>query len=173
MPSVGDSVTIWLLAIGGFLGVVLLTIWRSRMMRQRRRALALALIGEIVAILRTVETHSVIDELAQAAHAEAAELSKLEGFSLPRFSTYEANANKLDLLSGSLVRQIAYFYARMGVLADELKALVRPVITPERRKTGAKNLLPEIEDALSVGDEILRGLRRLIGPRRPASISRA
>jgi hypothetical protein len=171
MPSFDDS--IWLLVIGAVLGIVLLIIWRITTIRHQRQALALALVGEIVAILRTVETHCVIEELAQATHAELADLSDLDGFNLPRFSAYEGNASKLDLLGGSLVRQIAYFYARVGVLAGELRALAGPVLSQERRKAAAEKVLPEVEDAVRVGDEILRGLRRLIGPRRPVSISRA
>jgi hypothetical protein len=160
MPSIDAAVTIWLLATGALLGIVFLTVWRSTTIRHRRHALALALIGEIVAILRTVETHSVVEELTKAAHAEMAELPGLGGLDLPRFSAYEANASKLDLLGGSLVRQIAYFYARIGVLAGELRALAGPVVSQERRKAAAEKVLPEVEDALRVGDEILKGLRR-------------
>jgi hypothetical protein len=171
MPFVDDLM--WLWAIGAALGIVLLIIWHMRTIRQQRRALALALIGEIAAMLRTLEIHSVVDELEHAAHAETVELPRLAGFNLPRFNAYEANANKLDLLDGSLVRQIAYFYGRIGVLPGELGALAGPLISQERRQAAAKKALPELDDALRVGDEILRGLRRLIGPRRPFSISRA
>lgn len=152
--------------------LTLLSGWglRDLTMRRARRNLASALIGEIVAVLRVVETHDPVGQLARVIERPA-EPSDPTAFSLPMFTIYQGNADKLAWFRSPLPRQIAFFYARLAGLALDFPSLAAPAT--EARAEQARRTLAELQQTLELADDVLRGLRALVSRRRPSSISRA
>jgi hypothetical protein len=131
--------------------------------RQERRSLASAFVGEIVAVLRAVEEHDVLNALEQALRSDAAPL--LPRLTLPHLAIYEADAGKLDRLPAPLPRQIAYFYTRLLSLQGDLAELgVAPASGPAAgsRDERIRHTLNELRETLDLADDILRELRPLL-----------
>jgi hypothetical protein len=149
-------------------------VWRDISRRRMRRSLASAFIGEIVAVLRIVEVRDVVSKLARDAEGPGdAELS-LAGFSLPQFTVFQASAGRLTWLRSPLPQQIAYFYARLGVLTDDLRAIATPSdAAAEARPEHARRTLAEIRETLDLADDILRALQIFVSKQHHRSISRA
>jgi hypothetical protein len=101
-------------------------------------------------------------------------LDELGAFTLPRFSVYESNADRLDLFDASTQRQIVYFFTRAGSLAGHLHALA--ATNKESRelcKQHAIDAQKEINGLWELGDDLLRDLRKLVSKKQPVTISRA
>lgn len=137
--------------------------------RREVRCLASAFIGEIAAILRVIETHDVVSALERAS-GSATGVHTLPSLQLPPFTIYMSDAAALDKLPLPAPRQIAYFYAQIASVQNDLGAL-----TAEREDNAERRrcVLSELKEALALGDDILRGLRPLISRRYPASLTRA
>src|SRR5580692_8420218 len=91
--------------------------------RRSRRGLASALIGEITAVIEGMERFEEVRKLEDMEIGADEHLDELGAFTLPRFSVYESNADRLDLFDASTQRQIVYFFTRAGSLAGHLHAL--------------------------------------------------
>jgi hypothetical protein len=101
-------------------------------------------------------------------------LDELGAFTLPKFSIYESNADRLDLFDAATQRQIAYFFTRAGSLTGHLHALASTGNgSTELCKQHAIDAQKEINGLSQLGDDLLRDLRKLVSKRQPSTISRA
>src|ERR1700687_3900236 len=91
--------------------------------RRSRRGLASALIGEIAAVIDGMEGFEEVRKLEDMDIGAEQHLDELGAFTLPKFSVYESNADRLDLFEAATQRQVAYFFTRAGSLAGHLHAL--------------------------------------------------
>jgi hypothetical protein len=87
-----------------------------------RRGLASALIGEIAAVLDGMERFEEVRKLEEMEIGAEENLDELGAFTLPRFSVYESNADRLNLFDAAIQRQIAYFFTSAGSLAGHLRS---------------------------------------------------
>jgi hypothetical protein len=93
---------------------------------------------------------------------------------LPKFSVYEANADRLDLFDAAIQRQIAYFFTRAASLAGHLHALASiGNESKELCRQHAVEAQKEINGLSELGDDLLRDLRKLVSRKQPCTISRA
>jgi hypothetical protein len=157
--------------------MVSLSNWSLHNLTHRReiRNLASAFVGEIAAILHLIETHEVVAMLEQALEASD-RATALPNLTLPPFTIYTVDAGRLDELPFPAPRKIAYFYAQIASVQDDLARLaVEPV--PEGSAGGRRGrircVLTELNDALALGDNILRDLRPLLSRKHQASLTRA
>src|ERR1700722_12571399 len=86
----------------------MLLLGRSR----SRRGLASALIGEIAAVIDGMEGFEEVRKLEDMETGAEEHLDELGAFTLPKFSVYESNTDRLDLFDAAIQRQIAYFFTR-------------------------------------------------------------
>jgi hypothetical protein len=101
-------------------------------------------------------------------------LDELAAFTLPKFSVYESNADRLDYFDAALQRKIAYFFARAGSLAGHLHALASTKNeSRELCKQHAIDAQKEINCLLELADDLLRDLRKLVSKKPIKTISRA
>jgi hypothetical protein len=139
-----------------------------------RRGLASALIGEIAAIMDGMEGFEEIRKLEDMESGADEHLDELGAFTLPRFSVYESNADRLDLFDAAIQRQITYFFTRAGGLAGHLHALASTKNeSRDSCKQHAIEAQKEINGLSELGDDLLRDLRKLVSKRQPGTISRA
>jgi hypothetical protein len=142
--------------------------------RRSRRGLASALIGEIAAIIDDMEGFEEVRKLEDMEIGADEHLDELGAFSLPKFSVYESNANRLDLFDASTQRRIVYFFTRAGSLTGHLRALSSTnkdsTALCERHAIDAQK---EINDLAQLGDDLLRDLRKLVSRKQSRTISRA
>ena len=139
-----------------------------------RRGLASALIGEIAAIIEDMEGFEEVRKLEDMETGADEHLDDLVVFTLPKFSIYESNADRLDLFEASMQRQIAYFFTRAGSLAGHLHALASTrTNSKELCKQHAIDAQKEINGLAELGDDLLRDLRKLVSKKQPCTISRA
>ena len=139
-----------------------------------RRGLASALIGEIAAVIDGMEGFEEVRKLEDMEIGADEHLDELGAFTLPRFSVYESNADRLDLFDAGIQRQITYFFTRAGSLAGHLNALASSQKdSTELCKRHAIDAQKEINGLSELGDDLLRDLRKLVSKRRPDTISRA
>ena len=86
------------------------------------------------------------------------------------------DAARLDQLPFPAPRKIAYFYAQIASIRDDLTRLAAEP-APERqvaeRTERIRRVLTELNDAVTLGDDILRELRPLLSPKHQASLTRA
>lgn len=75
-----------------------------------RRGLASALIGEIAAVIESMEAFEEVRKLESMEFGAKEHLDELAAFTLPKFSVYESNADRLDFFDAALQRKIAYFF---------------------------------------------------------------
>jgi hypothetical protein len=157
--------------------MVSLSNWSLHSLTHRReiRNLASAFVGEIAAILHLIETHDVVSMLEKALDTPD-RAAPLPNLTLPPFTIYTVDAARLGDLPFPAPRKIAYFYAQIASIQDDLARLVAEPI-PERpagdRLGRIRGLLTELNDALALGDDILRELRPLLSPKYQISLSRA
>lgn len=139
-----------------------------------RRGLASALIGEIAAVMDSMERFEEVRKLEDMAIGAEENLDELGAFTLPAFSVYASNADRLDLFDASVQRQIAYFFTCAGSLAGHLHALASTKKeSKELCRQHAIDAQKEINDLSELGDDLLRDLRKLVSRRQPTTISRA
>lgn len=136
-----------------------------------RRGLASALIGEIAAVIDGMERFEEVRKLEDMETGAVENLGELGTFTLPRFSVYESNADRLDLFDPALQRQIAYFFTCAGSLAGHLHALAstRKEAT-ELCKQHAIDAQKEINGLAQLGEDLLRDLRKLVSKKQPTTI---
>jgi hypothetical protein len=139
-----------------------------------RRGLASALIGEIAAVIDSMEGFEEVRKLEDMEFGAEEHLDELGAFTLPKFSVYESNADRLDLFDAALQRQIAYFFTRAGGLAGHLHALA-PTKNESKElcKQHAIDAQKEINGLSELGDDLLRDLRKLVSKKQMKTISRA
>src|SRR6266853_116233 len=139
-----------------------------------RRGLASALIGEITAVIDSMERFEEVRKLEDMAIGAEENLDELGAFTLPAFSVYASNADRLDLFDASVQRQIAYFFTSAGSLAGHLHALASTKKeSKELCKQHAIDAQKEINGLSELGDDLLRDLRKLVSKKQPKTISRA
>jgi hypothetical protein len=139
-----------------------------------RRGLASALIGEIAAVIDSMERFEEVRKLEGMEIGAEENLDELGAFTLPAFSVYQSNADRLDLFDASVQRQIAYFFTSAGSLAGHLHALASTKKeAKELCKQHAIDAQKEINGLSELGDDLLRDLRKLVSRKQPTTISRA
>ena len=157
--------------------MVSLSNWSLHSLAHRReiRNLASAFVGEIAAILHLIETHDVVSMLEKALDASD-RAAALPSLTLPPFTIYTVDAGRLDQLPFPAPRKIAYFYAQIASIQDDLARLAAEPV-PEGVAGGRRGriqcVLAELNDALALGDDILRDLRPLLSPKHQTSLTRA
>ena len=153
--------------------MVSLSNWSLHGLTHRReiRNLASAFVGEIAAILHLIETHDVVSMLEQA--LDAPDRTALPSLALPPFTIYTVDAGRLDELPFPAPRKIAYFYAQIASIQDDLARLAAESIPAGDRLARIQGVLTELNDALALGDDILRELRPLLSPKHQACLTRA
>jgi hypothetical protein len=82
------------------------------------------------------------------------------------------DAAKLSELPLPTPRKIAYFYAHIASIQDDLARLATEP-GPGRRTERIRRVLAEFDGALALGDDILRELRLLLSPKHQKSLTRA
>jgi hypothetical protein len=100
----------------------------------------------------------------------------LPSLTLPPFTIYTVDAGRLDQLPFPAPRKIAYFYAQIASIQDDLARLAaEPVVEGAAggRRGRIRCVLAELNDALALGDDILRELRPLVSPKHQTSLTRA
>ena len=157
--------------------MVSLSNWSLHSLTHRReiRSIASAFVGEIAAILHLIETHEVVSMVERALDASDSTVS-LPNLTLPPFTIYTAEAAKLDELPLPVPRMIAYFYAQIASIRDDLTGLATEPVSESsvgRRTERIRRVLTELNDALTLGDDILRELRPLLSPKHQKSLTRA
>jgi hypothetical protein len=139
-----------------------------------RRGLASALIGEIVGLIEDMEGFEEVRRLEDMDIGADEHLDELGAFTLPKFSVYESNADRLDLFDAATQRQIVYFFTRAGSLAGHLHALASSnKESKELCKQHAIDAQKEINGLSELGNDLLHNLRRLVSKKQPETISRA
>ena len=141
--------------------------------RREIRSVASAFVGEIAAILHLIETHDVASMVEKALDASAVALPNL---TLPAFTIYTADAARLDELPLPVPRKIAYFYAQIASIRDDLTRLATEPVSESSvgsRTERIRSVLTELNDALALGDDILCELRPLLSPKHQNSLTRA
>jgi hypothetical protein len=150
-------------------GTILFFRWRLG----RRRSLASGFIGEIVAVLRALETRDVVAQLGRLAVKEGDRKQSAYGLELPPCVVYQANIRRLIWFRSPLPREIVYFYTKMAGVAEELRALAGPAVPTDTRVEFVRSVMVDIGEVFELGDALLRRLRPLVSKRRSSSISRA
>jgi hypothetical protein len=151
--------------------------WSLHSLTHRReiRSIASAFVGEIAAILHLIETHDVVSMLEKGLDASDRSAA-LPNLTLPPFTIYTADAAKLDELPLPVPRQIAYFYAHIASIQDDLTRLATEPASEAPavgRIERIRRVLTELHDALALGDDTLRELRQLLSPKHQKSLTRA
>jgi hypothetical protein len=142
--------------------------------RSRRRGLASALIGEIAAVIDSMEGFEEVRKLEDMEFGAEEHLDELAAFTIPKFSIYESNADRLDVFDAALQRKIAYFFTRAGGLAGHLHALASTKNeSKELCKQHAIDAQKEINGLSELADDLLRDLRKLVSKKPIKTISRA
>jgi hypothetical protein len=121
-----------------------------------------------------MERFEEVRKLEDMAIGAEENLDELGAFTLPAFSVYASNADRLDLFDASVQRQIAYFFTSAGSLAGHLHALASTKKeSKELCKQHAIDAQKEINGLSELGDDLLRDLRKLVSRKQPTTISRA
>lgn len=134
--------------------------WVERERRLAASHLAEALIGEISAVLESIETQRLID-LLEKTKDDRSTIDALHSFALPRFIAFEANAARLDRLPGSIERTVINLFDRWSALKAEVNGAIGPAGDPKR-------VLGEINESLKLADEVLLALRPIANSRSQA-----
>jgi hypothetical protein len=103
-------------------------------------------------------------------------LVALPNLTLPPFTIYTADAAKLDELPLPTPRKIAYFYTQIASIQNDLTRLETESVSGSSagsRTDRIRCVLTELNDALALGDDILRELRQILSPKHQKSLTRA
>jgi hypothetical protein len=154
-----------------------LSIWSLHSLTHRReiQSIASAFVGEIAAILHLIETHYVVSMLEKGLDSSDGPFA-LPNLTLPPFTIYTADAAKLDELPLPAPRKIAYFYPQIASIQNDLTRLATEPVsegTAGSRTERLRRILTELNDALALGDDILRELRPVLSPKHQKSLTRA
>ncbi|HEY5066889.1 MAG TPA: hypothetical protein VIJ04_18940 [Xanthobacteraceae bacterium] len=142
--------------------------------RREQHGLASALIGEIVAAMEAVERSSAVQHLHPASTADDRLTLDFTDFALPRLAVYEANVGRLGLFNAPLPRELSYFYTRLNNLPQRLRALrTPPNSSPDEQKLRARIAIGEIDQTMTLGNDLLRSMKGFVSRKRHDSISRA
>jgi hypothetical protein len=130
--------------------------WSLHSLTHRReiRSLASAFVGEIAAILHLIETHDVVSMLEKALDASDSAVA-LPKLTLPPFTIYTADAAKLEELPLPAPRKIAYFYAQIASIQDDLTRFATEPVSEGlagSRRERIRCVLAELNNALALGD---------------------
>jgi hypothetical protein len=131
----------------------------------RRRNLANAFLGEVLALVEAVEAYEDFDRLKVAAEGTLKSLADFQVFAPPRFVVYENSVGHLGIFNSPLQHGVILFYTRLQRLVDYLNALPSFATSPETSKQCARAALTEISGTIVLGDELVRSLRRFVIPR--------
>jgi hypothetical protein len=151
--------------------MVSLSNWSLHSLTHRReiRSIASAFVGEIAAILHLIETHDVV-AMAEKALDACDGTASLPNLTLPPFTIYTADAARLDELPLPAPRMIAYFYAQVASIQDDLARLSlsrtsRPPVEPSGYGTSSPSSMTRSLSAMIFFASCVRCFRRSIrGP---------
>lgn len=136
--------------------------WRRR--RLESQWLASALIGEIAAVLATIEVQRVVDTL-QDSESDPRGVPYPHGFALPRLMVYEACAGKLDHLGAPVQRMVTQLFDRLAALPIEIASLEEARYTLPLENGGpSSRVLGSVKEVLELADETLVALRSIATP---------
>ena len=123
----------------------------------RRRALASAFVGEIVGILRVIETERIepqLHEMGGKRRSGRVNARKVVT-PFPEPVIFEANANRLDLFKPSVARKITHVYTLLAGVKEGL-----PLVASDTEQATA--ILTQLQEALGMANDVLRNLRPLL-----------
>jgi hypothetical protein len=141
---------------------------------RNRRNLASAFVGEITAVMETVEEHPDIKRLSLVQSIETDTPPEFGELHVPKPTIYEMNVGQLLLFDAPLPRELSYFYTRLMGLPGRLRALRRgDPSSAEDVKRRTDEALADIAHTMNLGENLLRSLRKYVSRRQPDSISRA
>lgn len=157
------TLVLWIMA--SFLGGMFLGLLGWGMCRfsnlKRRSGLALAVAGEIAGILRSIEiggTEASLREIAERPTAGKAKSKPLPLFIIPKPVIIESNAAKLGILGPALAREVAQFHALLGGISGSAVLIAGD-------KAAARAALLQLQEVLSLADDILRHLKPFVNYR--------
>jgi hypothetical protein len=163
LPLISVIVGALLVAIGGFASNSWLEIARERKLR---RTLALALQGEIQALLEIFEKRGYIEGI-RAAKAQIEATGKFQAYHFRArknyFSVFEANAGKIGILKPPLSELIARFYAQAHSILEDMerfKELDPASVDPIAAIADYNEVLNIFEDTVAVGRRIVQEVSR-------------
>jgi hypothetical protein len=142
---------------------------------RHQRSLAAAFVGEIAAILRSMDDHPSSrnhNDQEQAPERANGSCLPCSISALPRFTIYESNAQKIADFDGKTARELAFFYTCAATLSERLRSLPSQVDSDDRKRC-IQLVNSDAECLLEAGDQVLRRLRPLVSHQSPASITRA
>jgi hypothetical protein len=142
--------------------------------RRERHGLASALIGEIAAAIEALEHYCSVRRSCSNDPEVSDPACDFSDFELPRLAVYEANVAKLSLFTGALPQELSYFYTRLGNLPQRLREL-KPSgsSSAEELKARMHTAIDEIDQTMTLGEDLLRSMKAFVSRRQPTSISRA
>ena len=142
---------------------------------RRQRSLAAAFIGEIAAILRSMDARPRsrgVDDPAPGPPSPETETCRFNVPTLPKFTIYEANAKRIVDFDKTTARELAYFYTCLSTLSERLRLLSSQLDFNERERcVHLVNL--DAECVLEAGDQLLRQLRPFVSRRHTGLSMRA
>jgi hypothetical protein len=155
MPQFSIAVTMFLAGLALIIFIAF-GLW-ALYLKARRRTLASALVGELVGILRIIETGRIEARLHEAGGKRLSGRANPKKFvsSLPSPVIFEANTNRLDLFKPSMARKIAHVYILLAGVKESL-----PLVATDSGQAAAT--LTQLQEALGIADEVLRNLRPLL-----------
>jgi hypothetical protein len=152
----------------------MLTAWLMGPSR-RQRSLAAAFIGEIAAILRSIDQRpdsQGIDDPSRGSTLPQVETCRFDMPALPKFTIYEANAKKIADFDKRTARELAYFYTCLSTLSERLRTLSSQIDLADRNRC-IRLVNSDSECVLEAGDQVLRQLRPFVSRKHSGSITRA
>jgi hypothetical protein len=138
---------------------------------RRQRSLAAAFIGEIAGILRSMDRRPG-SEPPQGSTLPQAATCRFDTRALPKFTIYEANAEKIADFDKRTARELAYFYTCLSTLSERLRILSSEIELEERNRC-IQLVNIDAEYVLETGNDLLHQLRPFVSRRHAGSITRA
>jgi hypothetical protein len=127
---------------------------------RRKRNLASAFAGEIVAIMQVIEDHTISQGIALGQlSARERTHARFEQFHLPKFTIYEAHANDIDLFDAPLPHEISHFYACAGSLSQHLNGIDAHASDRSESRKVTQPILDEMAKTLQLGNDLLKNLQ--------------
>ena len=136
--------------------------WRER--HHEAQCLAEALIGEITAVLETIEVQRLVDKLQNGANGDS-ENPNVGAFALPHLMVFEANAGRLDHLEAPIQRLVSQLFDRFAALPIEVGTLRDTAALLTEDGGPRARVLESLNQSLRLADEALLALRPIANPR--------